>query len=148
MILFHWTKADAGRFEREGIEMLIEACSAKIHQAKVTNAVLDYVGSITIDEEILEACGMLPLQYVNITNISNGVFWRTYIMPGKRGDRDICLNGPPAHHFQKGDRIIILAEVWLEPKDIGDLELTVVVLNEFNEIIETIKKKAISSPKA
>lgn len=128
--------------------MLIEACSAKIHQATVTRADLNYVGSITIDEGILEACGMVPLQYVNITNISNGVFWRTYIMPGKRGEREICLNGPPARHFQVGDRIIILAEVWLEPKEIQDLELIVVVLNERNEVIDTIKQRAVPNLRA
>src|ERR1700748_474096 len=76
--------------------MLIRACMAKIHRATVTEADLNYVGSITIDEALLEASGMLPYQYVNITNVSNAVFWQTYIMAGKKGSGVICLNGPPA----------------------------------------------------
>ncbi len=86
---------------------------AKIHRATVTQADLNYVGSITIDEELLEKSGIQPFQYLNITNVSNGIFWQTYAMPGKRGNGDICLNGPPARHFQPGDKIIILAEAWL-----------------------------------
>ena len=93
--------------------MLIRACIAKIHRATVTEADLDYVGSITIDEALLEQSGIRPYQYVNITNVSNGVFWQTYVMPGRRGQGDICLNGPPARHFQKGDKVIILAEGYL-----------------------------------
>src|SRR5580698_6622175 len=83
--------------------MLIRACMAKIHRATVTEADLNYVGSITIDEELIEKSGMRPYQYVNITNVANGVFWQTYIIPGPRGNGDICLNGPPAHHFRPGD---------------------------------------------
>jgi aspartate 1-decarboxylase len=82
--------------------MLIPACKAKIHRATVTQANLNYVGSITIDEALLEAAGIAPFQYLNITNVSNGFFWRTYAMAGKRGNGDICLNGPPARHFRSG----------------------------------------------
>lgn len=104
--------------------MLIEVCVAKLHRATVTKADLDYEGSISIGKAILKASGMRPFQYVNITNLSNGVFWRTYIMPGTKGE--ICLNGPPARHFQKGDKIIVLAEAWIEPSEIQNLEPVVV----------------------
>lgn len=123
--------------------MLIRVCMSKIHRATVTQAELHYVGSITIDEEIIEKAGMRPFQYVNITNISNGVFWQTYIMPGPRGQGDICLNGPPARHFHKGDKIIILAEAWIQPNELNDLNPIVVFVDENNKITEIKKHRAI-----
>lgn len=98
--------------------MLIPACKAKIHRATVTEANLNYRGSITIDEALLEASGIVSFQYLNITNLRNGAFWRTYAMAGERESGTICLNGPPAHHFEKGDLIIILAEVFIEPSEL------------------------------
>ena len=123
--------------------MLIRACMAKIHRATVTQADLNYVGSITIDEALLEASGMQPFQYVNITNVSNGVFWQTYIMAGPRGQGGICLNGPPAHHFHPGDKIIVLAESWIEPKELQNLDPVVVFVDEKNQVTEVKKHKAI-----
>ncbi len=123
--------------------MLIEACMAKIHRATVTQAELNYVGSITIDRDLIDAAGMLPFQYVNITNKSNGVFWRTYIMPGERGAGDICLNGPPARHFQPGDVIIILAQVFLEPAEMENLNPVVVFVDGKNKITEIKRHRAI-----
>ena len=123
--------------------MLIVACMAKIHRATVTEAALNYVGSITIDQDLLDASGMVPFQYVNITNISNGVFWRTYVMPGERGKGDICLNGPPARHFQPGDKIIVLSEVWLEPGEMKDLNPVVVFVDEKNKVTRIQKHSAI-----
>jgi L-aspartate-alpha-decarboxylase len=89
--------------------MLTRACTAETHRATVTEADLSYVGSITVDAALLEASGIKPFQYVNITKLANGAFWQTYVTPGKRGKGDICLNGPPARHFQPGDEIIIPA---------------------------------------
>lgn len=100
---------------------------------------MDYVGSITIDEDIVDAAGMMSFQYVNITNVSNGVFWQTYIMPGKRGNGDICLNGPPARHFQPGDKVIILAEAWLEPNEMKNLVPVVVFVDEKNKVTKIEK---------
>lgn len=118
--------------------MLIEVCIAKIHRAIVTQTELDYVGSITIDRDILDACGMKPFQYVNITNVSNGCLWRTYIMPGKRGRGDICLNGPPARHFQPGDKVIVLAQGWIEPSEIASIDPLVVFLKKKNRVKKVI----------
>jgi aspartate 1-decarboxylase len=123
--------------------MLIRACMAKIHRATVTQADLNYVGSITIDEELLEKSGIQPFQYVNITNVSNGIFWQTYVMAGKRGQGDVCLNGPPARHFQPGDKIIVLAEAWLEPSELNDLNPVVVFVDDHNKITKVVKHKAI-----
>ncbi len=125
--------------------MLIRVCLSKIHKATVTEADLNYVGSITIDEELLEKSGMKPFQYVNITNLSNGVFWQTYIMPGKKGNGDICLNGPPARHFQPGDKIIVLAEAYIEPSEIKNLNQTIVFVDDKNKITETKVNKMSQS---
>ena len=110
--------------------MLIRACIAKIHRATVTEADLNYVGSITIDQALLEQSGIHPFQYVNITNVSNGVLWQTYVMAGPRGGGDICLNGPPARHFQKGDKIIVLAEGWFEPEEMRDIDPVIVIVED------------------
>lgn len=128
--------------------MLIHACKAKIHRATVTQADLNYVGSITIDEELLEASGIRPFQYVNITNISNAVFWRTYVTAGKRGDGDICLNGPPARIFQPGDRIIVLAEVLIEPSELDKLDPVVVFVDDKNKVTEVKRHSAVPHPLA
>lgn len=97
--------------------MQLNVCLAKIHRATVTGADLNYVGSITIDSRILEAAGLIPNQMVQINNVRNGHPWRTYIVPGKAGKGEIILNGPPAHHFKKGDLVIIWADVWVSEAD-------------------------------
>ncbi len=124
--------------------MLIHACAAKIHRATVTQADLNYVGSITIDEALLDASGMKPFQYVNITNLSNATLWRTYIMAGARGKGDICLNGPPARLFAPGDKIIILAEVLIEPKEFETLNPVVVFVDDKNQVTEIKKHQSIA----
>jgi aspartate 1-decarboxylase len=112
---------------------------AKIHQAVVTETDLNYVGSITIDRKLLEASGIRPFQYVNITNLSNGVFWQTYAIEGEEGKGDICLNGPPARHFQRGDKIIIMAEAWLQPEEMDELAPTLVFVDEKNQLVRAAK---------
>lgn len=119
---------------------------AKLHRLTVTQADLNYVGSITIDQELLEKSGIKPFQYVNITNLSNGMFWQTYVMAGKKGNGDVCLNGPPARHFQPGDKIIVLAEAWLEPSEMEELNPVVVFVDEKNKITDIKKHKAIPLP--
>jgi aspartate 1-decarboxylase len=116
---------------------------AKIHRATVTEADLNYIGSITIDEALLEASGIRPFQYVNITNLANGVFWRTYVMTGPRGGGGICLNGPPAHHFHPGDKIIVLAEAFVEPCELKDLVPVIVFVDEHNRVTE-VKRHQLS----
>ncbi|MEK7604630.1 MAG: aspartate 1-decarboxylase [Patescibacteria group bacterium] len=119
--------------------MLLNVCIAKLHRATVTDADLNYVGSITIDETLLEAAGLLPGQMVQITNVSNAVLWRTYIVKGERGKGQIILNGPPARLFQKGDKVIILGEAWVEEKEARRMSPTVVFMDDQNKVTE-IKK--------
>lgn len=119
--------------------MLVNVCIAKIHRATVTDADLNYVGSITIDEAILEASGLVPGQMVQITNVSNAVLWRTYIVKGKKGKGEIVLNGPPARHFQKGDKVIILGEAWVEVTETKKISPTLVFVDDKNKITEVRK---------
>lgn len=119
--------------------MLVNVCIAKLHRATVTDADLGYMGSITIDETLLEAAGLLPGQMVTINNLSNAVSWRTYILKGEKGKGDIVLNGPPARLFQKGDKVVILGEAWVEFKEAEKMSPTVVFMDDANCITE-IKK--------
>lgn len=123
--------------------MLIRACMAKIHRATVTQAELNYVGSITIDAALLKASGMQPYQYVNITNLSNGTYWQTYVLEGPHGKGDICLNGPPARHFHPGDKIIILAEAWLAPEEMPQLDPVVVFVDDRNQVTEIQRHRLV-----
>ena len=119
--------------------MLVNVCIAKLHRATVTDADLDYAGSITIDETLIEAAGLVPGQMVQITNVSNAVLWRTYIVKGKKGKGDIILNGPPARLFQKGDKVIILSEAWVDAKDAAKMGPTVVHMDDKNRITKVKK---------
>src|SRR5690606_26466921 len=89
--------------------MQIEVLKSKIHRAKVTQAELHYVGSITIDEDLLDAANMVENEKVQIVNINNGERFETYAIKGERGTGTICLNGPAARKVQVGDVIIIIS---------------------------------------
>ena len=119
--------------------MLVNICIAKLHRATITDADLNYVGSITIDKTLLEAADLVAGQMVQITNISNAVLWRTYIVKGKKGKGEIILNGPPARLFQKGDKVIILGEAWVEANEAKKMSPTIVFMDDQNRITE-IKK--------
>ncbi|MBL4730058.1 MAG: aspartate 1-decarboxylase [Sulfurimonas sp.] len=117
--------------------MLIDMLYSKIHRATVTDANLNYVGSITIDEELLESSKMRVGQKVEILNINNGERFSTYIIVGERGKRDICLNGAAARKVHKGDKIIIVAYATYNEKELQTYKPKVVILDENNDI-ETI----------
>lgn len=123
--------------------MQICAVMSKIHRATVTQAELNYIGSITIDEIILEKAGMHPFQQVHVNNLSNGAHWETYILPGPKGKGDVCLNGPPARIFHPGDKVIILAYAHLELSEMKDLNPVVVFVDDKNKVIKVKKHKAI-----
>lgn len=110
--------------------------AGKIHRAKVTEANLNYIGSITIDQELLEASGLLPGEMVQITNLANGSFWQTYIISGPPGAGDICLNGPPARIFQPGDLVIIIGYRLLSSEELADYRPKVVFVDEYNRVTE------------
>jgi aspartate 1-decarboxylase len=89
--------------------MLITVLKSKIHRVKVTQAELHYVGSITIDEDLIDAANMIENEKVQIVNINNGERFETYIIKGERGTGTICLNGPAARKVQVGDMVIIIS---------------------------------------
>ena len=118
--------------------MQIEMLFSKIHRATVTDANLNYVGSITIDEELLDAARLKVGQKVEILNINNGERFTTYVIKGERGKRDICLNGAAARKVHPGDKIIIVAYALYDEKDLENYEPTVVLVNEKNDIDEIL----------
>ncbi|MET3696088.1 L-aspartate 1-decarboxylase [Bacillus oleivorans] len=115
--------------------------NAKIHRAHVTEADLNYVGSITIDEDLLDAVGMRPNEKVQVVNNNNGARFETYIIPGERKSGVICVNGAAARLVQKGDVVIIIS-YGLVPEDQLDMHSPkIAIMNEKNEIKELIKKE-------
>lgn len=112
--------------------------NAKIHRARVTESNLNYVGSITIDEDILDAVGMVANEKVQIVNNNNGARFETYIIPGKRGGKDFCLNGAAARLVQEGDVIIVLSYAMMAEEKVKDHQPKVAVMNEYNEIVEML----------
>lgn len=97
--------------------MLIEVFKSKIHRVKVTESDLNYIGSITIDEDLIEAAGLIVGEKVYIVNVNNGERFDTYIIKGKRKSGEICLNGPAARKVHKGDIIIIVAYAQMTPEE-------------------------------
>ena len=93
--------------------MLVELLKSKIHRVTVTEANLSYVGSITIDEDLIEAANILPGEKVQIVNNNNGARLETYVIAGERGAGVICLNGAAARLVQPGDTVIIMAYAWM-----------------------------------
>lgn len=89
--------------------MNIEVLKSKIHRVKVTQAELHYVGSVTIDEDLMDAASIYENEKVQIVNINNGERLETYVIKGERGSKDVCLNGPAARKVQVGDIIIIIS---------------------------------------
>lgn len=112
--------------------------NAKIHRARVTEANLNYVGSITIDEHILEQVGILPNEKVQIVNNNNGARIETYVIPGERHSGVICLNGAAARLFQVGDTVIIISYAIFSNEELNTHKPTVAIMNEQNEIVEMI----------
>ena len=115
--------------------MLRQFLNSKIHRATVTDANLNYVGSITIDEEFLELSGIMEWEKVEILNINNGERFQTYVIKGKRGSKCFCLNGAAARKAQPGDIIFIVTYADLTPKEIKTHKPTIVQVGEGNVIV-------------
>jgi aspartate 1-decarboxylase len=94
--------------------MYIEVCKSKIHKASVTGADLQYVGSITIDEDLMDAANLIENEKVQIVNVNNGERLETYVIRGERGSGTICLNGPAARKCAVGDVVIIISYASME----------------------------------
>lgn len=114
--------------------MLLEMFKSKLHTATVTEANLNYKGSITIDEDLLDEAGILIHEKVQIVDINNGERFETYTIRGERGSKIICINGAAARKVQVGDSVIIIAYAQMTPEEAAKNEPKVVVLGEGNEI--------------
>jgi aspartate 1-decarboxylase len=122
--------------------MLRTMCKGKIHRARVTEARLDYTGSITIDEQLMRAADIKPYELVHINNMANAVHWETYAMPGKPGQ--ICLNGCPARLFHPGDEVIILSLGHFDDAELVKLSQKVVFVDRKNAIA-SVETHALSA---
>ncbi len=109
---------------------------AKLHMARVTDAQLEYHGSLTIDEDLMDAVGLLSHEKILVANVENGSRFETYAIPGPRGSGMICLNGATAHKGVKGDRVIILCFAVMTPREAKSFKPKVLCLNARNQPVE------------
>lgn len=114
--------------------MQLEMLKAKIHRATVTQAEVDYVGSITVDEGLLEATGIFEYEKVQVVNVNNGQRLETYTIAGERGSGIICLNGAAAHCARPGDKVIIMSYARLSPEEARAHRPIVAFVDEDNRI--------------
>ena len=114
--------------------MTITMLKAKIHRATVTQAELDYVGSITVDMDLLEQAGILEYEKVQIVDVNNGSRLETYTIAGERGSGVMCLNGAAARMVQTGDKIILMAYAQVTPEEASELRPTVLFVDEKNKV--------------
>jgi aspartate 1-decarboxylase len=115
--------------------MLIEVFKSKIHRVTVTASDLNYIGSITIDEDLIEAAGLVVGERVYIVNVNNGERFDTYVIKGKRKSGEICLNGPAARKVQKGDVIIIMAYAHMTTEEAINFQPRMVFPNEKTNLL-------------
>ncbi|MBO7555171.1 MAG: aspartate 1-decarboxylase [Neisseriaceae bacterium] len=118
--------------------MLKTLMNGKIHRATVTDANLNYVGSITVDTDLLNAAGIDIHEKVQIVNNNNGERFETYTIAGKKGSGEICLNGAAARLVQKGDIVIIMSFVLIDAKEVATHRPKVVLVDENNKITQVI----------
>lgn len=114
--------------------MTITMLKAKIHRAIVTQAELDYVGSITVDMDLLEQAGILEYEKVQIVDVNNGSRFETYTIAGERGSGVMCLNGAAARMVQTGDKIILMVYAQVTPEEASELRPTVLFVDEKNKV--------------
>ena len=114
--------------------MTFDMLYSKIHRATVSDANLNYVGSITIDEELMQAAALRVGQEVDIVNINNGERFQTYVIKGKAGSKDMCLNGAAARKVQIGDKIIVIAYASYTEAELENYKPIVVLVDENNNI--------------
>lgn len=115
--------------------MLITVLKSKIHRATVTNAHINYIGSITIDKKLMENAGIKVFEKVMVASLDSGERLETYVIEGKSGSGEICLNGAAARKILKGDRVIIMAFAFVEDKDADKFKPVIIHVDDRNKII-------------
>jgi aspartate 1-decarboxylase len=116
--------------------MFVNVLKSKLHRVKVTQAELNYVGSITIDEDLMDAAGLLENEQVHIVNNNNGERLITYVIKGARGSGIICLNGAAARRAQVGDIVIIISYAMMTPEEAQSHKPTVVFPDDNNRLVK------------
>lgn len=114
--------------------MLVEMLKGKIHRATVVQAELDYVGSITVDQDLLDESGIYEYEKVQIVDVNNGSRFETYTIAGERGSGMICLNGAAARCVSTGDKIIIMAYAQMTPEEVKEYKPRVVFVDDDNHV--------------
>lgn len=115
--------------------MYIEVLKSKIHRAKITQAELHYVGSITIDEDLMDAAYLMENEKVQIVNVNNGERLETYVIKGQRGSGMVCLNGPAARKAQVGDIVIIISYASMEREEAKNYTPRLVFPDNHNKLV-------------
>ncbi len=121
--------------------MMLNFFKSKLHRATVTEANLNYIGSITIDEALMEAANIYPNEKVQIVNNNNGARFETYVIKGERDSGVICLNGAAARLVQPGDQVIIIAYCWISEEEAHSFKPKAVFLNEKNQVVEVMQQE-------
>lgn len=114
--------------------MQVQMMKSKLHHATVTQAELHYVGSITVDEDLMDAANLIDHEKVQVLGIENGERLETYVIRGERGSGVICMNGPAARKIQKGDTILIISYALMEQEEAKKYEPVVVILDDNNKV--------------
>ena len=118
--------------------MLRSICKSKIHRATVTEANVQYAGSITLDAELMKAADLVPYEQVHVVDVDNGARIVTYCIEGLGGSGTVCINGAAARLISAGDRVIIISYVQVTPAELEAFEPKVVVLDEYNRIRQVV----------
>ena len=115
--------------------MLIEALKGKIHRATVTEANLDYIGSLTLDEDIMNAAGLKHYEKIQVLDVTNGSRIETYVIPGGRGSGKVCINGAAAHLIHAGDLVIIVFYCHISDEELLDHQPKIIHVDADNRIL-------------
>jgi len=118
--------------------MLLKVLRSKIHRVRITDAKVEYVGSITIDRDLMEAVGIVPGQCVLVADTTNGARFETYVMTGKPGSGTICINGAAARLVTVGDQAIIMAFAYVEADQAATLEPIIVLVDDKNRLAKKL----------
>jgi len=118
-------------------------CKSKIHRATVTEANLNYEGSLTLDPLLMEAAGLVPFEQVHVLNLNNGARFETYLIEGERGSGTVCVNGAAARLVQVGDPVIVLAYALVPEDELADFTTRIVFVDEHNRVVRVEVAKVL-----
>lgn len=120
--------------------MLLKVLRAKIHRATITDASVDYIGSITIDRDLMDASGIGPYESILVADLANGQRFDTYVIEGKRGSGTICINGAAARLVNIGDLVIIMAFGYCTAEEAGKIAPKIILVDENNRVVRDLNK--------